>query len=160
MGKIALALTLAGTTAVLPGCFPEAVACPAMGQVTGVSVTVAGWYSSSVGTLHLKACQEGTCTEGDLELYPGTVAVDQGCNEEGVCSATPTYDGTVRGLLELPALSETPMEATVSGTSPSGSALPTRTLTFTPKGNYPFGEQCQRFVTASLRLDDVGLKQE
>ncbi|MFJ4028628.1 hypothetical protein ACIPWF_14730 [Paenarthrobacter sp. NPDC089989] len=160
MGKIGVALAIAGGAVLLGGCSLGPVACPAVGQVTGVSVTVAGSYSSSVGTLHLKVCQDSACHEGDLALYPGTVAVDQGCNEAGVCSATPTFDGTVRGLLELPALSETPMDATMTGTSPSGTALPVRTLTFTPKGSYPFDEQCQRFITASLVLDAEGLRQE
>ena len=160
MGKIGLALTLVGASALLPSCDPRPVACPAMGQVTGVSVTVAAWYSASVGTLHLKACQDGACSEEDLVLQPGSATVDQGCNAEGVCSAKSTYDGTVRGLLNLPSLTESPMDATITGTSPSGSPLPTRSLTFTPTGRYPFGEQCQRFVTASLVLDDQGLRQE
>ncbi|MFI2565500.1 hypothetical protein [Paenarthrobacter sp. NPDC018779] len=160
MGKIGVALALAGAAVLLGSCSLGPVACPAVGQVTGLSVTVAASYAESVEMLHVKACQDGVCTERDLELNPGTVAVDQGCNEAGVCSATPTFDGTVRGLLELPALSETPMDATMTGTSPSGTALPVRTLTFTPKGSYPFGEQCQRFITASLVLDAEGLRQE
>ncbi|MFJ4170781.1 hypothetical protein ACIPY3_14830 [Paenarthrobacter sp. NPDC089714] len=125
-----------------------------------MSVTVAASYAESVGTLHVKACQDGVCTERDLELQPGAVAVDQGCTKEGACSATQSFDGTRRGLLELPALAETPMDATVGGTSRSGTPLPARALTFTPKGSYPFGEQCQRFVTASLVLDAEGLRQE
>lgn len=68
-------------------------------------------------------------------------------------------DGRMTGFTGLPALSESPLEATVSGTSPSGIALPVRTLTFTPKGNYPFGEQCGRFITANLVLDATGLRQ-
>lgn len=162
MGKIGLAVTLVAAAAGMSGCQLGPVACPAVGQVTGVSVTVAAWYSASVGTLHLKACQDGACNEGDLVLQPGSVAVDQGCTteKEGACSAASSFDATVRGLLELPRLTETSMEATVTGTSRSGSPLPTRTLNFTPKGRYPFGEQCQRFVTAALVLDDQGLRQE
>ncbi|MGA8788988.1 MAG: hypothetical protein WB535_08575 [Paenarthrobacter sp.] len=159
MGKIGVALTLAGTAALLPGCYPEAVACPAIGHIAGVSLSVAASYADQVGTLRLKACQDGTCTEKDLDLHPGAVAVDQGCTPDGVCSATSSPDGTFVGFLELPALSEGPLEATVSGTSPSATALPTRTLTFTPKGDYPYGEQCGRVITAAVILDADGLKQ-
>jgi hypothetical protein len=160
MGRMTVAVTLAGSVGLLHGCGEGPVACPAVGQVTGVSVTVTAGYSSSVGKLHLKACQDGVCTEGELALHPGSVSVDQGCSPEGVCSAKSSYDGTVRGMLELPALTESPMDASLSGTSPSGTALPVRALTFTPKGDFPFGEQCQRFVTASLVLDETGLRQE
>jgi hypothetical protein len=107
----------------------------------------------------MKACQDGACTEAELELFPGSVSVDQGCAPEGVCSATSSPDGTLHGNLFLPNLTESPIDATVSGTSPSGTALPVRTLTFTPKGDYPFGEQCGRFITANLALDADGLRQ-
>ena len=160
MGRMTLALTLAGTVGLLHGCWEGPVACPAMAQVAGVSVAVSSGYSASVGKLHLKACQDGVCTEGDVALYPGSVSVDQGCTPEGVCSAKSSPDGTMRGFLELPALAESPLDATVSGTAPAGTALPSRTLTFTPKGGFPFGEQCQRVVTASLVLDETGLLQE
>ncbi|WOH18898.1 hypothetical protein IRJ34_00830 [Paenarthrobacter sp. GOM3] len=159
MGRIGFALTLAGTVALLTGCYPEPVACPAIARVTGVSVSVAASYAGEVGSLRLKACQDGSCTEKELVLHPGSVAVDQGCSPEGVCSATSSPDGTLQGFLELPALSEAPMDATVSGTSTAGAALPVRTLTFTPKGDYPFGEQCGRIITAAVVLDAAGPRQ-
>lgn len=154
-----LALTLAGTAALLPGCVDEPVACPAIGHVAGVSLTVAAEYAPDVASLRLKACQDGLCTEKDLMLNPGATAVDQGCTPDGVCSATSSPDGTLQGFLELPALSENPLEATVAGTSPAGTALPTRTLTFTPKGDHPYGEQCGRVISAALTLDEEGLRQ-
>ncbi|MDR6439252.1 hypothetical protein J2790_004427 [Paenarthrobacter nicotinovorans] len=160
MGRIAVALTLAGTAALLPGCYPQAVACPAIGHIAGVSVTVAAGYTDQVGTLRLKACQDGSCTENDVVLHPGATAVDQGCSPEGMCSATSSPDGTLVGFLELPSLSENPLEATLSGMSPAGIALPVRTLTFTPKGDYPYGEQCGRVISAGLILDGGGLRQQ
>jgi hypothetical protein len=93
-------------------------------------------------------------------LHPGATAVDQGCSPEGMCSATSSPDGTLVGFLELPSLSENPLEATLSGMSPAGTALPVRTLTFTPKGDYPYGEQCGRVISAGLILDGGGLRQQ
>lgn len=159
MGRIGLALTLAGTAALLPGCFAEPVACPAIGHVAGVSLAVAADYADDVASLRLKACQDGICTEKDLMLNPGATAVDQGCTPDGVCSATSSPDGTLQGFLELPALSESPLQATVTGTSPAEIALPLRTLTFTPTGDYPYGEQCGRVISAALTLDEEGLRQ-
>ncbi|NWL11188.1 hypothetical protein DM793_07735 [Paenarthrobacter nitroguajacolicus] len=159
MGRIGLALTLAGTAALLPGCFAEPVACPAIGHVAGVSLAVAADYADDVASLRLKACQDGICTEKDLMLNPGATAVDQGCTPDGVCSATSSPDGTLQGFLELPALSESPLQATVTGTSPAGIALPLRTLTITPTGDYPYGEQCGRVISAALTLDEEGLRQ-
>ena len=51
------------------------------------------------------------------------------------------------------------MAVTATGTSPDGKALPVRTLDFRPRGDYPFGEQCGRFVTASVVLDAEGLRE-
>ncbi|WP_017197013.1 hypothetical protein [Arthrobacter sp. M2012083] len=159
MGRIGLALTLAGTAALLPGCFPEPVACPAIGHVAGLSLAVSANYADDVASLRLEACQDGLCTEEDLMLNPGATAVDQGCTPDGVCSATSSPDGTLQAFLELPALSESPLKATLTGTSPTGIALPVRTLTFTPTGDYPYGEQCGRVITAALTLDEAGLRQ-
>ena len=159
MGRIGLALTLVGTAALLPGCLAEPVGCPAIGHVAGVSLTVAADYAPDVASLRLKACQDGICTEKELMLNPGATSVDQGCTPDGVCSATSSPDGTLQGFLELPALSESPLEATVTGTSPAGIALPVRTVTFTPKGEYPYGEQCGRVISAGVMLDGEGLRQ-
>lgn len=160
------------------------VACPAIAQASGVSVTVAASYAPAVKALHLKACQDGVCREGYLELVPGSISVDQGCEpyvpEPGlpkpgvpgtaapefgggpdrVCSATASPDGTKRGMLMLDVLTESPMVVTTSGTSIDGSPLPVRTLRFSPRGDYPFGEPCGRFVSASVVLDEASLRQD
>ncbi|GGJ38710.1 hypothetical protein [Paenarthrobacter histidinolovorans] len=159
MGKIGVAFTLAGAAVLLSGCVFEPVACPAVGHVAGVSVTVAAEYADQVGSLRLKACQDAGCTAKDVILNPGAVTADESCTPDGVCSATSSPDGTLQGFLELPALSESPLEVTASGTSTAGAALPTRTLEFTPKGEYPFGEQCGRVISAAVWLDAAGLRQ-
>ena len=152
------------TTALISGCHAFEAACPAVGQVSGVAVTVAAGYSPQVKTLHLSACQDGKCKEATIDLVPGSVPVDLGCSDDsrpdGVCSATSKPDGTQRGLLELDMLGDSPINVTASGSYANGKPLPTRTLRFEPKASYPFGEQCGRFVSASVMLDAAGLRQD
>ena len=66
---------------------------------------------------------------------------------------------TLTGMLMLDALTSDSIEATSSGTDASGLPLPVRTLTFTPRVAYPYGEKCGRFITAGLVLDADGLRQ-
>ncbi len=157
------ALVGLGCTALLAtGCQPQA-ACPAIAQAPVVALTVAREYTGSVKTLRLKACQDGRCTEADLELFPGSTTVDQGCEpgpdgKDRPCSATSSPDGTLTGMLMLDRLTESPIEASVGGTDASGLPLPVRTLAFTPRVAYPYGEQCGRFISAGVLLDADGLR--
>jgi len=154
-------LLAAMTTAVLTSCYyyEGPTPCPAIAQATVVAVTVPKSYVPRVGTLRLKACQDGVCKEDAVELRPGTVPVDQGCGPDGACSATASPDGTLIGMLFLDSLTEAPMTVTATGTSPDGQALPVRTLEFMPRGAFPYGEQCGRFVTASVVLEAEGLRE-
>jgi hypothetical protein len=159
MRKRGLLLALFTTTGLFSGCGPYAVPCPAIAQATAVSVTVAADYAPQVRVLHLKACQDGTCKESDVELNPGSTSIDQGCTPDGACSATASPDGTKVGILMLETLTESPMTVTASGTASDGSALPVRTLDFRPWAEYPFGEQCGKFISASVTLDASGLRE-
>lgn len=147
------------TTAFFPGCQPQPVPCPMIAMAPVVTVTIAASYVPAVASLHLKACQDGACKEEDLELMPGSVSIDQGCRPDGMCSATASPDGTRLGHLFLPTLSESSIDATASGIGTDGNPLPVRTITFTPKANYPYGKQCGRFLVASLELDAAELRQ-
>jgi hypothetical protein len=152
------------TTALLSGCHAFEVACPAMAQASGVAVTVAAGYAPEVKSLRVKACQDGKCKEDTLHLVPGSVSVDLGCTDasrpDGSCSATSKPDGTQRGMLNLDTLGESPIDVTASGSHANGKPLPVRTLRLEPKASYPFGEQCGRFVSASVVLDAAGLRQD
>jgi hypothetical protein len=161
MRKSGILLALVATTTLTSGCyyFPYETPCPAIAQASVLSVTVAAPYAPRVGTLHVKACQDGVCTEDDLELRQGSISIDQGCRPEGVCSATASPDGTMIGMLFLDSLTESPMAVTATGTSTNGSALPVRKLDFRPRGEFTYGERCGRFVTASVVLDADGLRQ-
>lgn len=152
-----LLVALMATTGLTTGCGPGAVACPAIAQATAVSVTVKADYAPLVRGLHLLACQDGVCREDDLDLNPGSASIDQGCGPDGVCSATASPDGTLVGILMLETLTESPMTVTATGTAADGSPLPVRSLGFRPRAAYPYGEQCGKFVTASVFLDGTGL---
>ncbi len=145
--------------AFLSACGPNASACPAIAQATALSITVSAAYAPRVGGLRLRACQDGACRETDVELRSGSSSIDQGCTPEGVCSATSSPDGTKVGTLMLEILTESAMTVTASGTAPDGTALPVRTLEFHPQALYPFGQQCGKFLSASVTLDDDGLRQ-
>lgn len=160
MHKPGLLLALMATAALASACGPAGSACPAIAQATAVAVTVTAGYAPHVGTLHVRACQDEKCRESDIELRPGSASVDSGCSPEGACSATASPDGTKVGSLMLETLTESAMTVTVSGTAPDGTALPVRTLDFRPRAEYPFGEQCGKFLSASVVLDDAGLHQQ
>lgn len=138
-----------------PACAAPVTACPAIAQAPVVTATILQGYVPAVRTLHIKACQSGTCREGDLELAPGISPVDQRCEQgpESVCS-TNASPGTLTGHLWMDLLTENPIEATLSGIGADGSPLPVRTITFMPKLT-----QCPKFITASLLLDADGVRQ-
>lgn len=158
----AAVLLMATTTALLTAaCSPQEAGCPAIAAVPAVSVTVDRGYVPQVRSLHLKACQDGTCTEGPLDLQPGSVSVGEECNHDagpdGVCSATASPDGTVHGMLLLEQLTESPVDVTLTGAGSDGAPLPVRSLTITPHVSTPYGEQCGRFISASATLNADGL---
>nr|WP_240720961.1 hypothetical protein [Pseudarthrobacter sp. NamE2] len=147
------------TTTGLAGCGPAAVACPAIAQATAVSVTVPEDYAPQVGSLRLKACQDGTCKEDFVELRPGSDSIDQGCTPDGVCSATASPNGTKVGMLMLDTLTEATLTVTSSGAGRDGAPLPVHTVEFRPRADYPFGEQCGKFLSAGVTLESSGLRE-
>jgi hypothetical protein len=164
MRIFAAAVALTATALLAGGCQAE-TACTAIGQAPVVALTVAREYAGLVKTVHLKACQDGRCMEADLQLFPGSTTVDQGCEPappggDGVCSATSSPDGTLTGMLMLDALTGAGIEVTSTGTDAGGLPLPVRTLTFTPRVAHPYGEKCGSFISASIVLDANGLRQE
>ncbi|WP_411375205.1 hypothetical protein ACLH0K_01995 [Arthrobacter sp. MPF02] len=147
------------TTAGLAGCGPAAVACPAIAPATAVSVTVPADYAPQVGTLRLKACQDGACKEDDVELHPGSDSIDQGCTPDGACSATASPNGTKVGMLMLDSLTEAAITVTSSGNTVDGAPLPVHTLEFRPRADHPFGVQCGKFLSAAVTLESSGLRE-
>ncbi|BCW69241.1 hypothetical protein [Arthrobacter sp. NicSoilB8] len=163
MRKLAAVAALALTAVLATSCRPV-TACPAIAQAPVVSLTVDRAYAPSVKAVHLRACQDGRCKEADLELMPGSTAVDQGCEPgpsggDGVCSATSSPDGTLTGMLMMEPLTASRIDVTATVTDAAGHRLPPRTAAFKPRVAHPFGEQCGSFITAGVVLDAGGLRQ-
>lgn len=161
MSKAAVLLTAVSTALITAACAPQVSVCPDIAAAPVVSVTVDREYVPNVRSLHLRACQDGTCAEGPLDLQPGTVTVGEECNHaagpNAVCSATASPDGTLRGTLVLGPLTESPVEITVTGVGSNGAPLPVRNHTIIPVVSIPYGEQCGRFISASATLGKDGL---
>jgi hypothetical protein len=164
MRSLGILLAVVTTSLIPSACLPQAAPCPAIAQAPVVALTVGASYAPTVKGIHLKACQDGKCREADLELMPGSVSVDLGCEPtsgpDGTCSATSSPDGTLRGMLMMDVLTESRIDATATGTSTAGAPLPERKLSFMPKAAYPYGEPCGKFITAGIVLNADGLRQE
>lgn len=163
MRIFAAAAAFSAAALLAAGCRAGA-ACPAIAQASVVLLTVAREYAGVVDTIHLKACQDGRCMEADLQLFPGSTVVDEGCGPgtldgHDTCSATSVPDGTLTGTLMLDVLTGSGMEVTLTGTDTGGLPLPVRTLSFMPPVAYPFGKECGSFISAIVVLDSAGLRQ-
>lgn len=164
MRTVASAVAFTAAVFLAAGC-QAGTACPAIAQAPVVLLTVAREYAGVVKTVQLKACQDGRCTEADLQLFPGSTAVDEGCEPgprdgHGTCSATSVPDGTLAGMLMLDVLTGSGIEVTLTGTDTGGRPLPVRTLSFMPQVAYPFGGDCGGFISAHVVLDSAGLRQQ
>ncbi|CAM3152265.1 hypothetical protein PSET11_00205 [Arthrobacter ulcerisalmonis] len=157
MRRFGVLVVLCTTAVLAAACGPADVACPDLGQSSGVSLTVAASYVTQVESLHIRACQDGICHESDLDLMPGSVSIDLGCDSKNACSATSSPDGSKVGFLDLGVLTDSRMTVTVSGTNSAGTALAVHTLEFEPVSSFPIGEQCGQFLTAAVSLDNEGL---
>jgi hypothetical protein len=95
-----------------PGCSAPVLACPAIGSVSGISVTVLAPYAAEVTAVRLKACWAGQCQHRDVQLAPGSDTVDQGCSgaqPDDTCSATAVPNGTLVGFAEIAELPAGPV---------------------------------------------------
>ena len=128
----------------LTGCGAPEVACTEIGSASGVTVTVLAPYAEQVDRVRLEVCWSGPCTEGDVELSPGSDTVDQGCSgsdPDDTCSATVVPNRTLVGFLDVPELPAG--EVTVRGTvTVDGQAVALAEVTRTAATTYPNGPQC------------------
>ena len=100
-------------------CRPPEVACPAIGSVSGISVTVLAPYAADVDGVRLQVCWAGQCRQREVQLAPGSDTIDQGCSGQGrddTCSATAVPNGTLVGFAEIPELPAGPISVAATVT--------------------------------------------
>lgn len=106
--------------AVLAACYPSPVACTEIGAQSGVGVSVLRAAAPGLTGLAVRVCWADRCTDRRVELRDGYDSVDQGCDPNGVCSASASPNGTLVGFVDLPDLPAGPVR--VSGTLSRGTA--------------------------------------
>lgn len=110
IGGILAAVALVGCSATGPK------ACTAIGSVPGVSVTIDATAAKGVDGLRLEVCWKGDpCRDAEVELRPGTDAVDQGCDgddPDSTCSASAVPNGTLVGFAQIEGLPAGPIDVT------------------------------------------------
>ncbi|MHA7262362.1 hypothetical protein ACX80W_04055 [Arthrobacter sp. TMN-37] len=148
-----------GTLLLAGGCgTPGApAACTEIGAEDGVSVVIAADRVRGVGGLTLEVCREGRCTQSEVALGPGSVAIDQGCDADGICAASASPDGTLVGFAALDlAAGEVEIRATV--TAPDGRTEVLGPVRATADRVHPNGPQCPGEAhQLLLTLDGEGL---
>jgi hypothetical protein len=144
----------------LAGCSAPTQACTEIGSVSGVSVTVVAPYAARVDGVRLEVCWAGRCQEREVELAPGSDAVDQGCSgpdPEDTCSATAVPNGTKVGFVEagLPA-----GPITIAGTlTVDGRRVQLAEVSRTAETTYPNGPQCGAGGNqAAIEIDHTGIR--
>ncbi|WP_159616342.1 hypothetical protein [Arthrobacter zhaoguopingii] len=147
-----------GTLLLAGGCgAPFGAGCTAVGAVDGVSTTVAADSVRGVAALELEICREGRCTKADVALSAGTVSVDQGCDDDGICAASASPDGTLVGFAPLD-LSAGEVEIRATATGRDGQTRVLAPVRATAEVVRPNGPQCPGEAhQLALTLDSEGL---
>lgn len=131
---------------VLVGCANLGIerACTSIGSLGGVGVVVVQEIAPDVDNLRLKVCWAGDCRQLPVDLRPGSISVDEGCQGSGpdaACSATAVPDGTSTGFVEIADLPEGPITVSASGVH-DGHQVHWAATTVVTELTYPNGPDC------------------
>jgi hypothetical protein len=119
------------------GAGPE-VACPAIGYLTGISLTIP--QPAGISRATLEACWRGQCVTRDVVLTPDTTTAPSTCTGTGpdsACAASVVPTGGLRGFAEVPGLPAEPVRVTVR----FDDGKP-HTVDVTPATSEPHGPAC------------------
>ena len=135
-------------------------ACTEIGAPAGVAVTVVREAVSPAMTLTLRICQ-ADCVEQPVDLVPGSTTVGATCDSadpDASCSASSSPDGTMRGFVDVPAL--TVGDVRISGELRAGaSRTRLEEITVTAEATYPNGRDCPAGgPQAWIRVTGAGLR--
>lgn len=155
-GLILAAVALVGCSVAGPQ------ACTAIGTVPGVGVTIDKAAATGVDGLRLQVCWKGDpCRDAEVELRPGTDAVDQGCDgdeKDSTCSASAVPNGTLVGFAQIEGLPSGPIEVTavlIKKAEPQ----PESTATVMAAVTHPNGPACPAGAhQAKITIDTDGIR--
>lgn len=127
------------------------IACTEIGAEPGVSITIAENMAASMEDPVLEVCA-ADCRTYSVDLFPGTEAVDLGCDStepEGSCSASMRPDGTLVGFVRVEELAAGEVGVTLISGDQHYRA------TGTPQLIYPNGRNCPgEALQLSVTLND------
>lgn len=132
----------------------NALVCTDIGASPGISITVSRSMADSIKDAAVEVCAN-ECRTHDLDLQPGSDAVDLGCDStepEGTCSASMRPNGTLVGFVPVEDLTAGEVTVTVlSGGERYGT-------TGQPQLVYPNGRDCPgEALQLAVMLDDGAL---
>ncbi|MEA5454800.1 hypothetical protein SPF06_08710 [Sinomonas sp. JGH33] len=155
VGLLATVLALAALP--LTACLPFSTACPAVGYVSAISISIAPERIVTLDpdSLEYRACQDGACREAPLQLGPRLVSAPLPPS----ASPRPPASGPALAFATPPQFTASPAGLTVSGTTVQGESVGPLHVTITPKVDYPDGPTCGQRITAAVRWDLSGLHQ-
>lgn len=134
-------------------------ACTGIAARAGIGFTIKPEMAAGVTAAELRICTDGNCTEKAIELQPGSVTVDEGCNQDkidGVCSARIEPDGSLTGFFETTAITDKATEVTL--TLIRSGATESYAADVTPARVFPNGPACGGdALQANLELGGNGL---
>lgn len=154
-GLVAVALLLTSC-----GTFVPERACTLIGTVPGVQLVVAKDIAAQVSGVRLKVCWAARCQERTVDLRPGSVSGDQGCDSASpgaVCSASASPDQTLTGFVQIADLPDGAVTVSATGLRERRWTR-WQAVTVATRRSYPNGPDCGAGApAASVRLDATGL---
>lgn len=137
-----------------------AVACPAVGHISGVTLHVTRERAANLATLGIELCQDGTCRSISVDpkatVTAGAIPLP---TPSDALRAVPTRmaDGSIDYLIEAD-ITEHPLDLTTSGTDTSGWSIGRSHAVLTPTPAYDHGRECGGPTTARATLEPLGLR--
>lgn len=131
---------IAAVAAIAAGCTGPEVACPSIGYLIGVGLSIPSPAGISRATL--EACWRGHCVTRPVRLFPETGAGATTCvgaGPNGSCGTSMVPTGGFRGFADIPDLPAEPVRVTVR----FDDGVP-HTADVTPTATEPYGPACGR----------------
>lgn len=137
-----------------------AVACPAVGHISGVTLHITRERAANLATLGIELCQDGTCRSTSIDpkatVTAGAIPLP---SQSSALRVIPTRmaDGSIDYLIEAD-ITEHPLDLTTSGSDTAGWSIGRSHAVLTPTTAYDYGRECGGPTTARATLEPLGLR--